>query len=185
MRRHWHTLTNLLKKRPHKVGAEVGVFRGVFTRRLLANLPGIETYYCIDPWEHYEDHVKTLRPASLELTLTPKRAFNQFRQATKPWEKKIVVVRKMSQDALADIPDEALDWVFIDANHSYEYAKPDIIGWSKKVKVGGIISGHDFYDKSANARRDVPFGVERAVVELVKNFTVDAKANVWYTIKDK
>jgi hypothetical protein len=90
----------------------------------------------------------------------------------------------MSQDALADVPDMSLDWVFIDGNHSYEYVKEDIPGWTSKVKLGGIVSGHDFYDKSANARRDVPFGVERAVVELVRDFTVDAEANVWYTIKE-
>jgi predicted O-methyltransferase YrrM len=183
-RRHWHTLIGLLKKRPHKVGAEVGVFRGVFAQRLLANLPKIEKYYCIDPWEHYEDHVKTLRSRSAELSIAPSQAFNQFRKATKPWEKKIVVIRKMSQDALADVPDMSLDWVFIDGNHSYEYVKEDIPGWTSKVKLGGIVSGHDFYDKSANARRDVPFGVERAVVELVRDFTVDAEANVWYTIKE-
>ena len=90
----------------------------------------------------------------------------------------------MSQDALIEVPDCSLDWVFIDANHSYEYAKSDIIGWSKKVKTGGIVSGHDFYDKNKNSRRGVPFGVEKAVIELVENFTVDAEANVWYSIKE-
>ena len=177
-RKHYRVLINLLMERTHKIGAEIGVFQGVFASKLLLELPGIERYYCIDPWELYDDHIKTLRPNSSG------RAFKRFKRAVRPWEDKVVVIKRMSQDALIEVPDCSLDWVFIDANHSYEYAKSDIIGWSKKVKTGGIVSGHDFYDKNKNARRGVPFGVEKAVIELVENFTVDAEANVWYSIKE-
>lgn len=40
--------------------------------------------------------------------------------------------------------DESLDFVFIDANHTYEYVKKDIEAWLPKIKKGGIIGGHDF-----------------------------------------
>ncbi len=180
-KRHWHVMIELLRSRPHAIGAEIGVFRGVFAERLLRSLPGITKYYCVDPWEHYEGHLQILVPRSLQIRVPPQRAFKIFKAATKAFEKKIVVVRKMSQDALADVPDESLDWVFIDANHAYEYAKPDIIGWSKKVKIGGIISGHDYHDHNRK-RRPVPFGVGKAVKELIPDYKVEV--NTWYTVKE-
>jgi predicted O-methyltransferase YrrM len=41
-------------------------------------------------------------------------------------------------------PDASLDFVFIDANHTYEAVKRDIDAWLPKMKPGGIISGHDY-----------------------------------------
>jgi len=35
--------------------------------------------------------------------------------------------------------------VYIDGRHDYDSAMNDIVSWSKKVKDGGIISGHDFH----------------------------------------
>jgi hypothetical protein len=49
-------------------------------------------------------------------------------------------------DAVKDFKDESLDFAFIDGNHSFEYVINDIAEWSKKVRVGGIISGHDYWN---------------------------------------
>lgn len=40
--------------------------------------------------------------------------------------------------------DKSLDFVFIDADHTYESVSKDISAWLPKVKPGGIIAGHDF-----------------------------------------
>ena len=37
-----------------------------------------------------------------------------------------------------------MDFVFIDAGHSFDDAARDIIEWAKKVRKGGIVSGHDY-----------------------------------------
>ncbi|MBT5491708.1 class I SAM-dependent methyltransferase, partial [bacterium] len=39
---------------------------------------------------------------------------------------------------------QTLDFIYIDANHTYESAKEDIQLWYPKIKVGGMISGHDY-----------------------------------------
>lgn len=181
-RKHWHVIIEQLKNRPHARGAEIGIFRGIFARALLANLPDIQTYYCIDPWEHYDEYLEMLRQGSTEIKIPPSQAYRIFLKNTERWRDKTIILRKMSQDALVDVPDESLDWVFIDANHVYVYAREDIIQWSRKVKIGGIVSGHDFYDRGANARRDIPFGVEKAVRELIQNYKVEG--NTWYTVKE-
>ena len=56
---------------------------------------------------------------------------------------------------------ESVDFVYIDANHSYTYVRDDIQTWLPKVKKGGIIGGHD-YDWS-----DAEFGDELAVKRAV------------------
>ena len=53
-------------------------------------------------------------------------------------------MRKSCIDALIDFEDESLDMIFIDANHSFDRVKEDIENWSKKVRKGGIVSGHDY-----------------------------------------
>ena len=55
-----------------------------------------------------------------------------------------VVMQMFSTEALKYIPDKSLDFVYIDANHSFDYAMIDIIKWIEKVRTGGIISGHDY-----------------------------------------
>jgi hypothetical protein len=53
--------------------------------------------------------------------------------------------------------DESLDFVFLDADHAYESVAADIEAWHPKVRVGGILAGHDF-------THEFP-GVIRAVCE--------------------
>lgn len=50
----------------------------------------------------------------------------------------------MSWDAAANYKDQSLDFVFIDAGHTYNDVKKDIDAWLPKIKIGGIIAGHDF-----------------------------------------
>jgi predicted O-methyltransferase YrrM len=40
--------------------------------------------------------------------------------------------------------DESIDFLFIDADHSFEAVKKDLKLWYPKVKTGGIIAGHDY-----------------------------------------
>lgn len=63
-----------------------------------------------------------------------------------------------------------VDLVFIDADHSYNGCKGDIIAYSSKVKTGGILAGHDI---------DYP-GVNRAVNELISDYSVGPN-NVWFS----
>ena len=57
--------------------------------------------------------------------------------------KSIVTVRADSVEAAKLFTDGYFDVVFIDAGHRYNCAKADIEAWMKKVRVGGILCGHD------------------------------------------
>lgn len=63
-----------------------------------------------------------------------------------------------SLDASCRFPDQHLDFVFIDASHTYEATKADIRLWHRKVKHGGALGGHDYNTNE---------GVRRAVDETI------------------
>jgi predicted O-methyltransferase YrrM len=49
-----------------------------------------------------------------------------------------------SSKAASSFEDESVDVIFIDAGHTYDSVKSDILSWLPKIKKGGIISGHDY-----------------------------------------
>jgi len=54
------------------------------------------------------------------------------------------IIRGKSMDVVRNIPYESLDFVYIDANHEFDFVMSDIIEWSKRVKKGGLVAGHDY-----------------------------------------
>lgn len=68
------------------------------------------------------------------------------------------IIRDLSVNASKKFKNESLDFIFIDACHDYECVKEDLNAWYPKLKKGGIIAGHDYYDGHA--------GVENAVNEF-------------------
>lgn len=49
-----------------------------------------------------------------------------------------------SAAAAAQLADRTCDFVFIDGAHDYESVRTDLCSWLPKVKVGGVIAGHDY-----------------------------------------
>jgi hypothetical protein len=54
------------------------------------------------------------------------------------------MMKATSVEAAPGITDELLDFVFIDAQHTYEACKEDLETWLRKVRTGGFIRGHDY-----------------------------------------
>jgi predicted O-methyltransferase YrrM len=52
-------------------------------------------------------------------------------------------IQNYSWEAAKSFNDESCFFVFIDAGHSYESVKKDLVAWYPKVKKGGIFAGHD------------------------------------------
>lgn len=70
--------------------------------------------------------------------------FSSFLNNMSPVSNYYNAVRLSSLEASKLYDDKSLDFVFIDANHSYEEVKKDILAWKEKIKPGGILAGHDF-----------------------------------------
>jgi hypothetical protein len=61
-----------------------------------------------------------------------------------PFANKTVILRMFTTEAAKLIPDESLDFVYIDARHDYCGVMEDLQNYYPKVKVGGYVSGHDY-----------------------------------------
>jgi predicted O-methyltransferase YrrM len=77
-----------------------------------------------------------------------------------------------SEEASTLFENESFDFIFIDAEHIYEYVKNDLNNWYPKLKKGGIIAGHDYRD-----------GVKLAVDEFFKNQQIQQSNSSWVIIK--
>ena len=55
----------------------------------------------------------------------------------------VIPLRMSSVEAAKNFGDLSLDFVFIDADHKYDPFSADLRAWLPKVKVGGVIAGHD------------------------------------------
>lgn len=61
-----------------------------------------------------------------------------------PIKDKFNVLVGNSWDAATKFDDNSLDFVFIDADHKYQSVVNDILAWMPKVKIGGVLAGHDY-----------------------------------------
>jgi hypothetical protein len=126
-----------------KTGAEIGVYRGGYSEVLLKNIPGLKLYG-IDLWNLYSGY-RDYRKDDIHSAET------EAMERTKNYDCKLI--KGWSNEVSKQFADESLDFVYIDGNHSYEYTVMDLAFWSKKVRKGGIVYGHDFEDWSKNWRR--------------------------------
>lgn len=78
---------------------------------------------------------------------------------------KFNVIKQDSYTAAAQFQNNSVDFVFVDADHTYDFVKRDIETWWPKVKSGGIMAGHDFTWLFPDGIQ----GVARAVWEFAYN----------------
>lgn len=130
--------------------------------------------YLIDSWSIY-DGLEDLSLQKIPNSLFHDNNYETTKQRMKKYGSKVTLIRKTSEDAVNDIPNN-VDFVYIDANHLYEYVKKDIELYYPKVKSGGIIGGHDF-------RADT--GVAKAVLEFIEKNKLELKGDAvdWWIIK--
>jgi SAM-dependent methyltransferase len=69
-----------------------------------------------------------------------------------------------ASDAIAKLPDGYFDWIYLDADHSYEGTLRDAIATSQKVRPGGFLVFNDFAHIDAQYGR---YGVHRAAVDFI------------------
>ena len=127
------TLAELFGELGFTSGAEIGVQRGRYSRKLLELNPKLYLK-CVDPWAPFTHHKQEWQDRQLEVCL----------QKLKPFAGRFEIIRKTGNDASLGIEDGSLDFVYIDAMHDFDSVMMDLLMWVPKVRKGGIISGHDY-----------------------------------------
>lgn len=119
-------------------GAEIGTEHGRYAERLCRANPQLRLF-CVDPYTalpYYQGYE------------TQEKINSYYEDAISRLDKYNCEILKMtSMDAVKRFEPNELDFVFIDGDHRFEYVVNDIIYWSRIVRPGGIVYGHDYTDQ--------------------------------------
>lgn len=134
-------LAKLFADLKYSVGAEIGTDEGEYAQVLLNTIPSLKLH-CIDPWTA-NAYVKGEQPEGKEEQIYFDERFYKTQERLNEYDN-VIIHRKTSMEALKDIENGSLDFVYIDGNHDFLNVTQDIHFWKAKVRSGGIISGHDY-----------------------------------------
>lgn len=138
--------------RPLKV-AEIGVLNGEHAESILKTL-NIDKLYLVDVWESYNGYQQDFINLEEEYEVAKKRL--------EKYGDKVIFIKGKSAEVLDKIPND-LDFVYIDANHTYKYCSEDMENYYKKLKQGGVLAGHDI----ENFNIPNHYGVTKAFCKFV------------------
>jgi hypothetical protein len=149
-----------------EIGAWLGrsSFYLVDKLNLLGGL-GEMNIYIVDTWLGSKSEIDTHHAIAKEVNL-----YVDFMRNMRKLHGLFTPVRATSVEAATIFEDKTVDYVFIDAEHTYEAVKADIEAWLPKMSSIGIIAGHD-YDSHWP-------GVIKAVHEKFGN-EVKVEGDVW------
>ncbi len=119
--------------------AELGVWKGAFARHLLKNCDKISEYYLIDPWKKLDDWNKPFNVQEdfndvYEIAIKNLDAFKN----------KYKLLRGKTLDVIDKIPNNSLDFAYIDGDHTLKGITIDLISILPKMKDGSFIGVDDF-----------------------------------------
>lgn len=148
------------------IGVEIGVAEGINAENILKSLP-MKRLFLVDPYIPYVNPKNNQNPELL---------FPKALKRLNKYGEKAVFVRAKSAEAAKVIPDN-LDFVYIDGNHAYDFVKKDIELYYPKIKVSGVIGGHDFATSH--------IGVCKAVIEFAEKHALEIHGAIrdWWFVK--
>jgi hypothetical protein len=148
-------------------GAEIGVAKADHAEILCKANPNLHLYG-IDAWAKYHGYKDYLQD---RLNFFEKEA----RRKMEPYD--FTIIKKYSMEALEDFEDGSLDFVYIDGAHDFKNVAMDVCEWSKKVRKGGIVYGHDF-----KRRPHIEGGYECHVVDVIQAYMYSHEIKPWFVL---
>lgn len=180
---------------PNGVGIEIGVLRGEYSKIILDRWDN-GTLYLVDTWRHLDEYIDLNgRDDQYHYDCMVETAKN-----IKEHQHRAHMIRMNSTVAADMFPDEYFDFIFIDADHSYESVVKDLEVWWPKIKKGGLFCGDDYIPDNGDIwliNHDTgvqeyagKFGVRRAVNEFAQHHGLKIYSTTdelywkqWYTFK--
>jgi len=157
-----YDLPDMWKRMGFTHGAEIGVWKGDFAHNTLTRMPGLVEYILVDPWRHQEDWNKPFNRQDDEFEAIYKEAMGKT--ADSPvGQGRVKVKRGTSLEQAKTVPNNSLDFVYIDGDHTLNGALTDIMLWYPKVKSGGVIFGDDYVDGGQHGSKFDPTMVKSVV----------------------
>lgn len=168
----YHVLRTIIKEGEFLklcAGAEIGVLYGDTSAYLLKEFPQL-TLLSVDPYVEYHEDADDRSQSTMNW-------FEEHaRSRLAEFGERSQLIKDFSLNAALLIPDECLDFVFLDALHTYDAVKEDIAAWYPKVRSGGLFCGHDYHSwpEVGQAVDEFCEGLE------VKGFYTPITSDVWF-----
>ena len=126
-----------------KICAEIGVQKGKFSNELYKCKP--KELVLIDCWEKQDTKVY-----SDVSNKDKEKQIIYYEKVKRKFENKnnVKIIKDFSVNAVKLFEDNYFDFIYIDANHSFEACYLDLNIWWLKLKIGGCLCGHDLSRKS-------------------------------------
>jgi predicted O-methyltransferase YrrM len=145
----------------NSIFVEIGSWTGISTI-LFAKY--FKTVIAIDPWE------KTIDEISSQYNMEEVEKIFDLRIKEFSNIKKLKM--KSKEASLLLFEDNSINIVYIDGSHKYDAVKEDIKLWYPKIKIGGLLTGHDYSNKF--------LGVKKAIDESIKNIKIFGETSWLY-----
>lgn len=153
------------------IGIEIGVCCGVSTEFLCKNLANLKILFAVDNYPTYIDWDGT------KLTDERQKVIKEHAQQRLAKYSNIKLIYEKSSKFSETLPNNLVDFIFIDGDHSYNSIINDLNNYWPKVKSGGVFAGHGVNLPSVNCAIYDFFGKD-----LVAKIIVTVN-NGWYIIK--
>ena len=154
---------NILPK--NSICAELGVFKGSFSKQIIKYTSPKEIYL-IDVWwtefgEYYPDWGEYTNYGKLKT----RDAYNETLKKINNYPNTFIHVGN-DVEFLKTFSNHYFDWVYIDSSHDYNHTINELEVLESKIKLNGIICGHDFHQDENH----IHYGVTKAIVEFCRNY---------------
>jgi len=179
-----HTLKKFLRSDLYRIfvdlgfttGVEVGVEKGKNAQTMFEIIPNLKLFG-VDP---YEQH-----PQASYVVDAKRRGWDEkylhnckMQCLRRMRGRNFTLLQGFSEHMADKLDDNSVDFVYIDADHSYDMVMLDLIKWGRKLKKGGILSGHDYYyDSDKEGRR-------AKVTQAINDYTKIHNINFYVTDED-
>ena len=151
---YYGVVSKIINDNSYKSYCEVGIGYGTHVKYVLKTT-NLDKLYLVDPMKYYENDGfpnDIINKISSNPTTNDNKIdnfeelYNLILNYISEYKSKITWFRKESLNITnEDIPDESLDCIFIDGDHSYEAVKKDLAFWWNKLKKNGTLLGDDYY----------------------------------------
>ena len=137
------------------VGAEIGVFTGLFSE-VLVEIIQPKKLFLVDPWAQMHGELYPNWGAYTAHRRLPTLAAKEVVKLRAHYmNTECTIVESLSIDWLNTFKRPFLDWVYLDASHKYDAVMADLHKISSRMLPGGLILGDDCWPESDKLSRGV------------------------------
>lgn len=125
-------LGDICEKFKFKVGIEIGVQYGLFSKEILKRWKSCEKYYLIDIWDSINDD--TYNDSANVGIQKQAKIYQKCLENLGEFKNKISVIKMTSDNAVNLFDDFSIDFIYIDARHDYSSVHNDLKLYYPKLK---------------------------------------------------